>query len=121
MNNTLTAKQDELKRAIEARGDFLKANWWFGRSESRLYVECTRKNLDAAGNTKSRTKKTIYLTFDDPAECYGCKVEGRCHPADRIAFYEALRVGNPESLPKFLSECAASEDWDGAPEQVEAQ
>ncbi len=41
MNNTLTAKQDELKRAIEARGDFLKANWWFGRSESR-------KNLDGA-------------------------------------------------------------------------
>jgi len=113
----MTPKQEALKQAIEARGTFLKANWWFGRIEARLYVECTIRDAETGKRIKT---KTIYLTFDDPAECYGCKVEGRCHPAHRIAFYEALRIGNPETLPKFIAECNETEEWDGAPEATEA-
>lgn len=116
----MTPKQEALKQAIEARGTFLKANWWFGRIEARLYVECTIRDTyrTKGGGIRWRIKtKTIYLTFDDPAECYGCKVEGRCHPAHRIACYEALRIGNPETLPKFIAECNETEEWDGAPEK----
>lgn len=117
----MTQKQAELKSAIESRGDFLSAKWWIGNHESRLYVECTRPHIDAAGNTVKTTKKSIYLTFDDAAECYGARVVGRCHPADRIAFYEALRIGNPDALAEYVKECENSDDWDGAPEEILAQ
>lgn len=92
----LTTKQAELKAAIEARN--CTARWWFGNSETRLYVE--RKN------------DKVYLTFDDAAQCFGAKVNQAdgCKKAllvDRIAFYEALRVGNPESLAAYMAEVDA--------------
>lgn len=113
--NTNNTKQIELANAIAARG--CTAKWWFGATETRLYV--------------SRGRDQVYLTFDTPADCFGAKVNHanearKALNVDRIAFYEALRIGSPDTLDAYVAEVAAfnaaNEDndevelmWDGSP------
>lgn len=92
-----TEKQQQLAAAINARN--CTAKWWFGATETRLYVEMGKRDR-------------IYLTFDDVVNCFGVKVNQsdasrKALLVDRIAFYEALRIGNPDSLPVYLAEVAA--------------
>jgi hypothetical protein len=58
-----------------------------------------------------------FISFDDPAACRG---QIRIAPPGseelhQACFYEALRIGQPEALERYLADCRRAKMWSGEP------